>query len=96
MNKDLEHIEVKIGNHNFGLKVGAEEKELVLRAVDYTNRKLIHLQSTYQAENKADYLAMVSLQMAIDVLKTTDELHTAGSIEQSLKELEERIVKRGK
>ena len=63
------NINVIIADRPYRLKINQEEEEKVRRAAKEVNDKVKSFQSTYEAKDKQDYLAMAALLFAVEVEK---------------------------
>ena len=63
------NINVIIADRPYRLKINPSEEEKVRRAAKEVNNKVKSFQSTYEAKDKQDYLAMAALLFAVEVEK---------------------------
>ncbi len=63
-------IQVQIGNRSYPLTISAEEQESVLKAAEKINHDLKAFEETYKVRDQQDLLAMFSLQLASEHLKS--------------------------
>jgi len=65
------NINVIIADRPYRLKINPSEEEKVRRAAKEVNDKVKSFQSTYEAKDKQDYLAMAALLFAVEVEKSS-------------------------
>jgi cell division protein ZapA (FtsZ GTPase activity inhibitor) len=63
-------IQVQIGNRSYPLTIPVEEQEHVLRAAEKINEDLKSFEQKYKVKDQQDLLAMISLQIASEQLKS--------------------------
>ena len=63
-------IEVQIGNRSYPLTIPVEEQEHVLRAAEKINEDLKSFEQKYKVKDQQDLLAMISLQITSEQLKS--------------------------
>jgi cell division protein ZapA (FtsZ GTPase activity inhibitor) len=87
-----QHISVIIADRPYRLKVGSEEEEQVLRqAGELINSKMHEYASNFAFRDKQDLLAMVALQYAVDVVKSTESTEFQSHLGSKLAEMEKLL-----
>jgi len=68
------NVKVLVADRPYRLKIAPEEEEHVRKAAKYIKQKIAELQNAYGAKDKQDYLAMASLLICVDWLKSKDNV----------------------
>ena len=79
-------IHVNIANKMYPITVDRDSEEIYRNAAMLIQRKLDSYTSTYHAEDKQDYYAMVMLDLAVDLVSNKD-------IEDRLQHLVDKLDK---
>ena len=79
-------INVNIANKMYPITVDRDSEEIYRNAAKLIQRKLDSYTSTYHAEDKLDYYAMVMLDLAVDLVSEKD-------IEKRLQHLVDKLDK---
>lgn len=66
-------VSITIAGANYQLKVNAAETDNVLQAASFINEHISDFEKKYPVKEKRDLLAMVSLQMITELLKTKQQ-----------------------
>ena len=86
-------IQVQIGNRSYPLTVPAEEQADVLQAAANINKGLKDFEQKYKVKDQQDLLAMFSLQLATEQLKTSvDESEANKELSNGLQELNQLVT----
>lgn len=80
-------INVIIADRPYRLKIKPSEEENVRKAAKRVNDKIKSFQSTYEAKDKQDYLAMAALLFSVEALNTKPA--EAGTDDKLLSKLDE-------
>jgi cell division protein ZapA len=62
-------VTITIAGLNYHLKISTAEQEAVQQAVSFINEQVSEFEKKYPVKEKRDVLAMVSLQLTVDLLK---------------------------
>jgi len=90
-NGELLSIKIKIGERFYPLKVKyGQEEEIIRRAAKFINDKIIQYKHKFINSDIQDYLAMVALQSAKQVIELEEQLENLPIID-SLKEIENEL-----
>lgn len=81
------NINILIAGRPFKLKVSADEETYVRQAAKIINDKIAEYQQTLLNRDKQDFLSMICLQFATEVLQNRNKL-TNASIDKKLDQLE--------
>ncbi len=91
--EDQININVIIADRPYRLKINPAEEEKVRKAAKEVNDKVKSFQSTYEAKDKQDYLAMAALLFAVEAQQVKPS--SGGGDEQlhaRLSELDEMLA----
>lgn len=84
-----QHISVIIADRPYRLKVGSEQEEHNCRiAKELINNKMKDYAQQFAFRDKQDLLAMVALQLAVDVVKADDQSQFHENLQQKLSDME--------
>jgi cell division protein ZapA (FtsZ GTPase activity inhibitor) len=84
-----QHISVIIADRPYRLKVESEkEEEQCRKAKDLINKKMKDYADTFAFRDKQDLLAMVALQLAVDVVKSEDFARFSLELEQRFNQID--------
>ena len=78
-------IKVNIAGRVYPLTIEREEEESVRKAADVINKNIKELQANYAVRDMQDLLAMTSLQISSDLLKSTKAIENEKSKEEIVK-----------
>lgn len=93
MSANTKYINLIIADRNYRLKISNDEEMLVLKACEQIRSKLDELKHSYRAKDRQDYLAMAALTLAVDALKSDNDLNSIQMIEQELDKTDEMLDK---
>ncbi len=68
------NVKVIVADRPYRLKIAPEEEEYVRKSAKYIKQKMSELQNAYGAKDKQDYLAMASLLICVDWLKSKNNV----------------------
>ncbi len=77
MSQEKISISVVIASRTYRMKVSPDEEARVLRAAELIHDKLDELQSSYNANDRQDYLAMAFLMDKVATLNQIEDLELA-------------------
>lgn len=84
-----QHISVIIADRPYRLMVGSEkEEEYCRKAKDLINTKMSDYAKSFAFRDKQDLLAMVALQLAVDVVKSEEASNYNQNLHQKLSSIE--------
>jgi hypothetical protein len=82
-NQEKFAINVNVGSRPYNITINREDEAIYREAVKMLNRKIRQYSATWQAD-KDDYMAMVMLDMAVNLIKEED-------VDKRLKDLSTKI-----
>lgn len=86
-------IEVQIGNRSYPLTIPVEEQEHVLRAAEKINEDLKSFEQKYKVKDQQDLLAMISLQITSEQLKSkVQNERSQKEVSQGLRSLNQLVT----
>jgi cell division protein ZapA (FtsZ GTPase activity inhibitor) len=87
-----QHISVIIADRPYRLRIGSEEEEQVLRqAGELINSKMHEYASNFAFRDKQDLLAMVALQYAVDIVKSSESADLKAEMGKKLADMEKLL-----
>ena len=91
-------VTITIAGASFQLKVNAADHDLVQQASSFINEHISEFEKNYPVKDKRDVLAMVSLQMVTELLKTkqqqASEIHRLQTLLDELNSMVENHAKK--
>jgi len=84
-------IRVNVADRYYPLKVESDNEERIRKAARMINEKVLQYKQRYVDKDIQDFLAMAALQYVIKLIEIEDKV-SDDSLEQGLKELNERIT----
>jgi cell division protein ZapA (FtsZ GTPase activity inhibitor) len=94
MENDLFNITIKIAEKSFRPRIKRSEEALYRQAADYVDKKLSKFIKQHPKQDMSTYLSLVSLELAIELLKEKDERNfVVDRIKILEKELDENLKK---
>ena len=92
MSKDLLNISVNIAGRSYRMKVPPNEEKIVRDAANMINNKIAEYQQSYDANDRQDYLAMVTLLYTTEYLKKESAQETISDVvQQSIVDIETEL-----
>lgn len=89
MSKDLLNISVNIAGRSYRMRVPPKEEKVVRDAANMINDKIAEYQQAYDASDRQDYLAMVTLLYTTEYLKKESAQETISDVvQQALSDIE--------
>ncbi len=86
-------IEVQIGNRSYPLTIPVEEQEHVLKAAEKINEDLKSFEQKYKVKDQLDLLAMISLQITSEQLKSkVQNERSQKDVSQGLRSLNQLVT----
>ena len=89
MENDLFKITIKIAERSYNPTIKRSDEALYRKAVKAVNLRLDKYKKMHPKQDMQTYLSLVSLDLAISMIKEEDD---NGSIEQKLRILEEELA----
>ena len=91
-------VTITIAGLNYQLKLSAADHNMVQQAASFINEHISEFEKNYPVKEKRDILAMVSLQMVTELLKTkqqqASEIHRLQTLLDELNSMVENHAKK--
>ena len=93
MEDKMININVVIADRPYRLKVNADEEGTVREVAKDINKKVKEYQQNFSSKDKQDFLAMITLQNAVESAKSTISEKESGPVNDRLNALDDMLSK---
>ena len=94
MEDDFFYITIKFAENRFPTRIKRSQEELYRNAADYVEKKIQEYRKEYPKQSMDTHLSVVSLDLALELLKEREEKSSVyNQVEKLVKELEDNLKK---